>query len=365
MYQPYVFPFLKKIDFKSLDPEITHTFYLHTLHIAQNQPQIYNLIKQKLDVVDNKLTVNAFGLQFKNPIGAAAGFDKNGIAVKALSAIGFGSIEAGTVTPLPQYGRMKHRLFRLEQDCALINRFGFANDGIVHLKHHLSSIKKRDYVVGVNIGPNAKTVEEGDPLKDYVKCIKQLHKLSDYFTINISSPNTEGLRLLQSQKLLDKLLSTIFKTAKSLQIKKPFLIKIAPDLTEDGLLELLEVVLSYPVAGIVAVNTTLDRPKDIMDKKRKESGGLSGKPLKNKSTKIIKTIYKKTGGKIPIVGVGGVFTAADAIEKIEAGASLVQLYTGFIFEGPVIVKDINLGLIKYMKKHRIGSIKEMVGRAVA
>ncbi len=365
MYQPYVFPFLKKADFESLDPEITHTFYLHTLHIAQNQPAIYNLIKKKLDVADPRLEVNLFGLKFKNPIGAAAGFDKNGIAVKALSAIGFGSIEAGTVTPLPQYGKAKHRLFRLEEDCALINRYGFANDGVDHLKHHLKSLTDRDYIVGVNIGPNAKTVEEGDPLEDYVKCIKRIHELTDYFTINISSPNTEGLRLLQTQNLLDKLLDTVFKTVKQLKIKKPFLIKIAPDLTEEGLLELLDVLQNYPVAGIIVANTTLERPKDLISKAKTESGGLSGKPLTNKSTKIIRTIYKKRGEKLPIIGVGGVFTAADAIEKIEAGSSLVQLYTGFIFEGPVIVKNINLGLIKYMKKHRIKNIKAMVGRAVS
>lgn len=361
MYQPYVFPFFKKIDFRNIDPEITHTFYLHTLHIAQTQPAIYDLLKRKLEITDPRLRMKAFGLKFKNPVCAAAGFDKNGIAVRALSALGFGAIEAGTVTPLPQYGKKKHRLFRLEHDCALINRFGFSNDGVEHLVHHLKTERKRNYILGLNIGPNANSVEKGKPISDYLKCIKILNKYGDYFTINISSPNTEGLRLLQAKNELDKLLRAIFKEAKKLQIKKPFLVKIAPDLTDKALFEILEVFSSHPVAGIIATNTTLARPRHLVDKQKKEIGGLSGKPLKGNSTRIIRLIYKRTKGKLPIMGVGGIFYASDAIEKIRAGASVVQLYTGFLFEGPSIVRSINMGILRYMKRHRVQSLKELVG----
>lgn len=363
-YQKYIFPLLKNTNFESFDPEIMHTFHLHALHMVQNQPEIHSLIKKKLTVSNNKLNVNVFGLKFANPIGVAAGFDKNGIAIKSLSSMGFGAIEVGTITPLPQYGKDKYRLFRLDKDNALINRFGFSNDGANYLKRNLKSANEKNFVVGVNIGPNTKTIEEGNPLEDYSKCITQLHDFADYFTINISSPNTKGLRNLQSEKLLDNVLTGIFKTTNSLRLKKPILIKISPDLTEEALLKLLDVVMSHPVAGIIAVNTTLDRPKNISDQKKKEEGGLSGMPLKKKSTEIIKKIHKKTNGKLPIIGAGGVFTASDAIEKIEAGATLVQLYTGLFFEGPEIVKKINLGLLQYMEKQKIGNITEMIGKAV-
>ena len=359
MYQPYSSPLLKKINYKNIDPEISHLFYLLSLHILQNQPDS-KIVNRKLYAFDKTLSVKLFGLNFNNPIGLAAGFDKQGLAVKTLSELGFGHIEVGTVTPLPQYGKEKHRFSFLTEDNALINRFGFANDGIEHLKHNLSKEKKRDYILGINIGPNEKSIEEGNAIKDYTICIENLYKYCDYFAINISSPNTKGLRLLHAKKEFDELLASIFKRIKTLRINNPILVKISPDLSEREIHELLDVISSYTVAGIIATNTTLNRPANLISSKKYQLGGLSGKPLKKRSTEIIRIIYKHTKGKLPIIGVGGIFNANDALEKIQAGASLIQLYTGFTYKGPVIIKSINEGIITYLKNNKITEIKELV-----
>lgn len=343
------------------DAETTHMLVLHLFSLMQKIPLLTNIIKSRFEIKDPRLAVSLSNMKFENPVGLAAGFDKNGIAAKTLSSFGFGHIEVGTITPLPQKGNTKPRLFRLIYNKALINRFGFSNLGVNNLRKELLKQKKRGFVLGINIGPNLKSVEEGTFIQDYILCIEKTHNYCDYFTINISSPNTKGLRLLQEKKVLHKILKTIFIFLKNKKITKPIFVKIAPDLSEGQIEELLDAIKQYPVAGIIATNTTIDRPKNLKGIYKNQTGGLSGLPLWKKSTKIINIIYKYTQGKIPIIGVGGIFNAQDAIEKIKAGATLIQLYTGFIYEGPWIAKDINKGILKYMEKNKINSLKQLTG----
>lgn len=356
MYKQIIFPLIRNIDAES-----THEALLKNLHLVQSQPILRFLTKKIYSVSDPRLNVSIFGLSFENPIGVAAGFDKRGVATRALSLLGFSHVEAGTVTPTPQIGNSKPRLFRLPEDKALINRFGFSNLGIKVLKKNLQSEKKRKYILGLNVGANAINVKEGRAAQDYISCLTELHRHGDYFTINISSPNTQGLRILQAKQNLDDLLKKVFLAVKRNKIKIPILIKIAPDLNEKELFETLEVITSYPIAGIVATNTTIARPKTLKSEYKNETGGLSGVPLRKKSTEIISLIYKHTKGKLPIIGAGGVSTAEHAIEKMKAGASLVQLYTGFIYEGPSIAKNILEGMIAYIDRHKIESIQDIVG----
>lgn len=356
IYSHYFLPLAQYID-----PETIHNIILFLLSFIQKIPFATMVIENKFKIKDPRLTVFLSDIEFSNPVGLAAGFDKNAVAAKSLSAFGFSHVEVGTVTPLPQTGNPKPRLFRLTQNKALINRFGFSNLGIKKICQNLHQLKNRDFVLGVNIGPNFKSVQEGTFIKDYILCIQKSHKYCDYFTINISSPNTKGLRLLQEKKILNKILKTIFLFLKKKKIKKPIFVKIAPDLSENQIRELLTTVKHYPIAGIIATNTTIDRPKYLKGTYKTEAGGLSGQPLAKKSTDVIRIMYKHTDGKIPIIGVGGIFNAKDAIEKLKAGATLVQLYTGFIYEGPGIAKSINQGILSYMKKNKINSLKELIG----
>lgn len=354
MYKHLIFPF-----FHRFDPEDTHSLILHLLSSLQKRSYLEKVFKKFFIVNDPRLKVNVFGLKFDNPIGIAAGFDKNGVATRALSWFGFSHVEAGTVTPVSQPGKPRPRIFRLRKDLALINRMGFPSGGAALFKRYAFRERKRNYILGVNMGANATTTVAGKGHIDYATCLKELHKYGDYFTINISSPNTQGLRLLQAKESLDELLKLIFKTAAKLKMTKPILVKIAPDLSDKELKELVGVIKSYPVAGIIATNTTIDRQKQLKSADKKEAGGLSGIPVKKKSTEIIRSIYKITKGKLPIIGVGGIFTAADAIEKLKAGASLVQVYTGFVYEGPLMAKRINQGILDYMEKHKIKSLNEL------
>lgn len=361
MYHLDLFPFIKKLDTKKNTPEDLHSFYLHTLHIAQTDKQIIAMVQKKYEVLDKRLHISLFGSNFKNPIGIAAGYDKYGLAPSVLAAYGFGSIEVGTVTPIPQYGKPKPRFFQLEKDKALINRFGFSNDGVDYLQQNLLLYKQRNFVLGINIGVNQTSVEQNTGNQDYVTCIEKLHTFGDYFSINISSPNTQGLRALQAKKSLDELLNTIFRTVTKEQIKLPILIKIAPDLSDNELYDMLEVITSYPVAGIIATNTTVSRPKTLQSNQKNEPGGLSGKPVQKMSIDIIRKTYNRTKGQLPIIGVGGIFTTHDALEKLKAGASLLQIYTGIFYQGPQLAHTINKGLLEYMDKHKISSVKELVG----
>lgn len=355
-YQKCIFPLVKLIN-----EETGHNAILKVFRTVQGNPFLKTQIKRYCDVSDGRLEVQVFGLFFKNPLGLAAGFDKNALAIDLLANLGFGHVETGTITPLPQKGNPKPRLFRLDEDFGIINRFGFSNVGIHTFSKNLSKFKKRDYVLGINIGPNKKSIAEKTAIQDYSTCIGKLQKFGDYFTINISSPNTEGLRLLQAKDELDNLLNAVFKTVRFSKINPLILVKISPDLTPKELLDLLEVITSHPVAGIIATNTTVIRPKNLKSKHRNETGGLSGLPLRIRSNEMIRTIYKHTSGKLPIIGVGGVFNGSDAIEKIKSGATLIQLFTGFVYQGPSIARQINLDLLQYMQKNKIKSVRELVG----
>ena len=299
-------------------------------------------------------------LNFKNPIGLGAGFDKNAKYLRELEALGFGFVEIGTVTPLPQAGNDKPRLFRLPKDKALINRMGFNNDGVKVIAERLKKWRSEvgsgksdfrlptsDFIIGGNIGKNKATPNE-EAWKDYEICFKELHPYVDYFVVNVSSPNTPGLRELQEKDSLRRILRHLQMINNGKAVAKPILLKIAPDLMREQLDDVIDLALEIKLDGIVATNTTIDREglDHHVDTGTKETGGLSGKPLQERSTEIVKYINDKTKGEIPIIASGGVFTGSDAKEKFDAGASLVQVWTGFIYEGPGIVKNI----CKYLSK---------------
>jgi len=286
-----------------------------------------------------------FGIDFPNPVGLAAGLDKNARLVNEFSSLGFGFVEIGTVTPLPQKGNPKKRLFRIVDQEAIINRMGFNNDGVKKIAKRLR--KKGKIIVGGNIGKNKNTTFE-NTVSDYLISFNDLFDYVDYFAVNVSSPNTENLRDLQHQENLRHLLNKLQQNNKSKKYPKPILLKIAPDLSENQLLDIIEVVKETKIDGIIATNTTVDRSQLKKNSKIiNEKGSLSGAPLKDKSTEIIRFLYKNSNGSIPIVGVGGIMSPEDAIEKIKAGASLIQLYSGLIYSGPTLVKQINNAILKY------------------
>ena len=287
------------------------------------------------------MTRKLFGLTFENPVGIAAGFDKNATHISEFEKFGFGFIEIGTVTPKPQDGNPKKRLFRLKEDTAIINRMGFNNDGVTKIKNRLK--KNYNVLIGGNIGKN-KVTPNSQAKNDYIICFKELYNYVDYFVVNVSSPNTPGLRELQSKEFLNDLFIELNKLRSNETIKKPILIKISPDLSKEKILEILEVIDTNNIDGIIATNTTIDYP-NLKSKNKNETGGLSGAPLYDKSNEVISFISKKTNGKLPIIGVGGISTPEQAVKKIEAGAHLIQLYTGIIYEGPGIVRKINKKLL--------------------
>jgi len=301
---------------------------------------------------NEELKSEIFNLQFKNPIGLGAGFDKNAKYLRELETLGFGFVEIGTVTPLPQAGNEKPRLFRLPKDKALINRMGFNNDGVKVIAERLrqwqskvhgqqSTVNSQRLIIGGNIGKNKITPNE-DAWKDYEICFKELHHYVDYFVVNVSSPNTPGLRELQEKESLRKILRHLQMINNGKAVAKPILLKIAPDLTKEQLDDVADLALEIKLDGLVATNTTIDREGLEHDLRigTLETGGLSGKPLQKRSTEIVKYVYEKTKGEIPIIASGGIFTGADAKDKFNAGAQLVQVWTGFIYEGPGIVKNI-------------------------
>ena len=297
-------------------------------------------------LVENEMLVtNLFGIKFPNKVGLAAGFDKNAKYLHELACLGFGHIEIGTVTPLPQEGNDKPRLFRLLRDKAIINRMGFNNDGMDAIVKRLKN-RPKGLIVGGNIGKNKITPNEA-ATSDYVKCFNALFHEVDYFTVNVSSPNTPGLRALQDKEPLMELLNELQIINNAKPNRKPILLKIAPDLTELQLDDIVEIVTSTKIDGVIATNTTIDR--NNLSTAEAEvttigAGGLSGKPLTKKSTSVISYLNKKSNGSISIIGVGGIMNAIDAKEKLQSGAALVQVYTGFIYEGPALAKNINKGL---------------------
>lgn len=331
---------IRPIFFK-FNPETIHGFTFGVLSFVQ-KIRIFNpLMRALYQYNDKSLEREVFGIKFKNPVGLAAGLDKDGQAIDALGNLGFGFVEIGTVTPKAQPGNPKPRLFRLTRNQGLINRMGFNNQGVDQMVKRLKK-KYSDVIVGGNIGKNKVTPNE-NAVDDYIYDFNALHDYVDYIAINISSPNTPNLRELQNKEPLKQLLEALVNENKKYPVKKPILLKIAPDLTESQLDDIIEIVKIVGIDGIIATNTTITREGIDYTKEEIENfgpGGMSGKPEKDLSTKIIRYLHQKSNGEIPIVGVGGIFDANDAKEKLEAGASLVEIYTSFIYNGPKAVKNI-------------------------
>ena len=337
MYKLFIRPLLF-----CFDPEKVHYFTFSIIRFLNKVPGFSFLFQAIYEVNDSKLEREVFGLKFKNPVGLAAGFDKDAILYKELANFGFGFIEIGTLTPIGQEGNPKKRLFRLKEDSAIINRMGFNNGGVKEAVERLK--KNKGVLIGGNIGKNKVTPNE-EAVNDYEICFEALFPYVDYFVVNVSSPNTPNLRELQDKKPLTALLQTLQDQNNAKQKQKPILLKIAPDLTNEQLLDIIDIVNETKIAGVIATNTTISR-EGLQSENKTEMGGLSGKPLTKRATEVIRFLSENSNKSFPIIGVGGIHTAEDALEKLEAGASLVQLYTGFIYEGPQLIKDINKALLK-------------------
>tara|TARA_Y100001936_G_scaffold249541_1_gene300091 strand:+ start:686 stop:1729 length:1044 start_codon:yes stop_codon:yes gene_type:complete len=337
----------------SLDPETAHDLAIKSLKLNPLPSKMFEVEDEQM------LKIQVFGKNFPNPIGLAAGFDKSAEAYNSLLRLGFGFIEVGTVTPLEQYGNPKPRIFRLEEDKALINRLGFNNDGMEIIKERIKSNSKRG-LLGVNIGPNKDTKDQKN---DFCLGLKSFFDIADYITINISSPNTEGLRDFHDQEKLKDLLIALNAIKKEKKTNIPLLLKISPDIKDNYISEIVEQATSNNISGIVLTNTTNANRNNLINK-NKEEGGLSGEPLQKISTIMIRKFYKELKGKIPIIGVGGVNSGKSAYEKILAGASLLQLYTGFVYRGPSTAKDIKKELIHILKTEGIKNIKDVIGQGV-
>jgi dihydroorotate dehydrogenase len=330
------------------DAEKVHYFTTSILNKALKFPFVKNLFNRLFVVNDKRLERKLFGLTFKNPVGLAAGFDKNATMFNDLAYCGFGFIEIGTLTPKGQAGNDKPRLFRLKSDKAILNRMGFNNDGVEIAIEQLKNRKHKDLIIGGNIGKNKVTPNE-EANNDYLIAFEKLFPYVDYFVVNVSSPNTPNLRALQDKEPLMNLLSELKNANLKKSNPKPILLKIAPDLTNVQLDDVIEIITSTKTDGVIATNTTIDREKLITPIKEVEklgSGGISGKPLTKRSTEVIQYLHNKSNAAFPIIGVGGIHSAEDAIEKLRAGASLIQIYTGFIYEGPGLVKKINQQILK-------------------
>lgn len=305
--------------------------------------------------------VDRFGLKFANPLGVAAGFDKNGVVVNQLASLGFGFVEVGTVTYEPQPGNPKPRMFRLPADMALINRLGFNNEGADVVADRLNGLDRK-CIVGVNIGKN-KNIPNDEATENYLKSFELVHPVADYIAVNISSPNTPNLRQLQQSDILSELLCSL-QARNGLKGRKPLLVKIAPDLSEPEIESIVDIAMRFELDGVIATNTTISREGLISkDTERFGDGGLSGKPLATRSTNVISTLFRYSKGKLPIIGVGGIFSAADAFEKIAAGACLLQAYTGFVYGGPSFAADINRRLPAILKERGFANFDEAVGSA--
>jgi dihydroorotate dehydrogenase len=336
----------------NIDPETAHDLAIKSLK--------FNPLPSKMFEVEDEqmLKVQLLGKNFPNPIGLAAGFDKSAEAYNSLLRLGFGFVEVGTVTPLKQFGNPKPRIFRLKDDDALINRLGFNNDGIEIIKNRIKLNDKKG-IVGVNIGPNKETKDQEN---DFCLGLKNFFDIADYITVNISSPNTEGLRDFHEQEKLKNLLLTLNKIKKENKTDISLLLKVSPDIEDNHISEIVNVATNNDIAAIILTNTTNGNRDNLRSEIKKEKGGLSGKPLQEISTNMIKKFYKQINGKIPIIGVGGVDSGKSAYEKIIAGASLLQLYTGFIYKGPSVAKDIKKGLIQILKAEGLNNIKEAIGK---
>ena len=342
-----MYQFVRSILFR-FDAEKVHYFVVGLLQLIVKFPPTKWIFRSMYHVEHPALEREFIGLKFPNPVGLAAGFDKNAKYFNEMESCGFGFIEIGTVTPLAQPGNELPRLFRLKKDEAILNRMGFNNNGVQEALKHLKARKNHQLIIGGNIGKNKWTPNE-EALNDYVICFDALFDEVDYFAVNVSSPNTPNLRALQDKAPLMELLSTLQQKNEAKANPKPILLKIAPDLTNEQLDEIIEIVQETKIAGLIATNTTISREGLITPRSEVEAlgaGGVSGKPLTQRSTEVIRYIYTKSNGSIPMMAVGGIHTAKDALEKLDAGATLVQLYSGFIYEGPGLIKEINQALIK-------------------
>lgn len=335
---PLLMPALRR-----LDPERAHNLSLKALR--------WGLMGRDSTPDEPILATQAFGRSLSNPIGLAAGFDKNAYAVTALGRLGFGFVEAGTVTPRPQQGNPQPRLFRLAEDKAVINRMGFNNAGLEAYLANLSQADRKALVLGANVGINK---EGADPERDYPALVNAVAPYADYITINISSPNTPGLRDLQSEERLAAILAGISSP-------KPVYVKIAPDLSEDGLEAVISVAVQHNVAGLIISNTTIARPDTLKSPLKRETGGLSGAPLFAPSTAMLARAYRLAGGRLQFIGAGGVFTAQDALAKLLAGASLVQIYSGFAYQGPAMLPKLKTRLAALLQERGFSSVSEAVG----
>jgi dihydroorotate dehydrogenase len=345
-----MFSILKPFLF-SLDPETAHDLAIKTLKINPFPRKMFEVEDEQM------LKIKLLGKNFSNPVGLAAGFDKSAEAYNSLLKLGFGFVEVGTVTPIKQFGNPKPRIFRLEDDGALINRLGFNNDGMEIIKNRIKSDGKKG-ILGINIGPNKDTKDQKN---DFCLGLKNFFDIADYITINISSPNTEGLRDFHDQEKLKDLLLALNKIKKENKTHIPLLLKVSPDIQDNHISEIIDVATKSDISAIIITNTT-DGNRDNLKSEIKEQGGLSGEPLQQISTNMIKKFYKKLNGKIPIIGVGGVNSGKSAYEKIVAGASLLQLYTGFVYRGPSAAKDIKKELIQILKAEGLNNIKEAIGK---
>jgi dihydroorotate dehydrogenase len=348
-----MFSILKPFIF-NLDPETAHDLAIKSLK--------FNVLPESLfEVEDEKmLSIELMGKIFSNPIGLAAGFDKSAEVYNSLLKLGFGFVEVGTITPLKQLGNPKPRIFRLKEDGALINRLGFNNDGMEKVKNRIISEKKKG-ILGINIGPNKNTKDQKN---DFCLGLKNFLDIGDYITINISSPNTKDLRNFHDREKLEDLLLALNKIKKESKTKIPLLLKVSPDIKDNHIDEIIDVAIKNDISAIILTNTTNINRHNLTSVASKEEGGLSGEPLQQISTNMIRKFYKKLKGKIPIIGVGGVNSGKSAYEKIIAGASLLQLYTSFVYRGPSAAKDIKRELIQILKSEGIKNVKDAIGKEV-
>jgi dihydroorotate dehydrogenase len=347
------FPLIRPV-LHMLPPEAVHNVGLWALS--------HHLVPPAKKIADPSLSQTLWGLTFPNPVGLAAGFDKNAVATEALLAQGFGFVEAGTVTPRSQEGNPKPRIFRLMEDEAVINRLGFNNDGLQPFVHAFSSRDRIKGVVGANLGKNK---DSEDAVTDYLTGLERVYPYADYITINISSPNTQGLRALQKREALNHLLSAFMQAHKTLASKHgqvvPVFLKIAPDLDEEEIGDVVQVTRENHIQALIVSNTTIKRPRTLKSDWHGEQGGLSGKPLFPISTDILKLVYRQTKGEIPLIGVGGIASAEDAYAKIKAGATLVQLYSALVYQGFGLVNDIVDGLSALLLRDGFKNISEAIG----
>lgn len=343
-----------------LDPEEVHDRVIRALASISRNPVLLPLLARSMPQPDPRLSVRIFEQELPLPLGIAAGFDKNAVVFPALIALGFASVETGTVTPLPQAGNPKPRVFRLPEDQGLINRMGFPNQGVEAVVNNLISLRQPQRLIGCNIGPNKIAVEEGRAPEDFVHAWKRVAPYCSYVAVNISSPNTPGLRTHQRADALEAIL-TALRTVRFARYRRPLVLKISPDLTQDELVDVVSVALKHRVDAIAATNTTLDRPSSLRSQFASETGGLSGQPLAGRSASLVHRLLELVDGRCAVIAAGGIFTGRDVLAAISAGATFAQTYTGFIYRGPTMPALVQSEMLDLMDRHGIPNLTELRG----